>query len=143
MIKDVGLKSGMRKIICGALAAVMLCTSVDVRAFGADESVLDEVAADSIIAEELIEQTSPDEDINGENLIEKIPINNDLSAEYPDSDNDDALIENDGDENENIFAGGSGTEYDRVQYLSLSNLDSSCLVLVMYRMRLSTAFMFL
>ena len=143
MIKDVGLKSGMRKIICGALAAVMLCTSVDVRAFGADESVLDEVAADSTIAEELIEQTSPDEDINGENLIEKIPINNDLSAEYPDSDNDDALIENDGDENENIFAGGSGTEYDRVQYLSLSNLDSSCLVLVMYRMRLSTAFMFL
>ena len=105
MIKDVGLKSGMRKIICGALAAVMLCTSVDVRAFGADESVLDEVAADSIIAEELIEQTSPDEDINGENLIEKIPINNDLSAEYPDSDNDDALIENDGDETKSIING--------------------------------------
>ena len=123
MIKGVGLKRGMRKIICGALAAVMLCTSVDVRVFGANESVLDEGAADSIIAEELIEQTSPDEDINGENLIEKIPINNDLSEEYPDSDNDDALIENDGDENENLFAGGSGTVDDPYLISNVSQMQ--------------------
>ena len=130
MIKGVGMNGGLRKIICTALAAVMLCMSVDVSVFAADENILNEVASDSSITEELTEVNSHDESLineentNEDNLTQETPITDDLFQKTLDRENSDALIENDGIESENPFAGGNGTKDDPYLISSVSQMES-------------------